>query len=135
MSGVQPKTEPAHRLERKSGELGPDLSDEEVQRPGPADHRGAPNLEHELLAADRLTLTGGQRGEELELGPGESLRGSRQCDFPALAVDGDGSRNDRAGWGRGVARNTAYASHDGFNARQQHRFSDRFDQIVVGARA
>ena len=78
MSGVQPKTEPAHSLERKSDELGPDLSDEEVQRPGSADHRGAPNLEHELLAANRLTLTGGQGGEELELGPGESLRGSRR---------------------------------------------------------
>src|SRR5262245_43298803 len=54
-SGVQPKTEPAHRVERKPGELGPDLPDEEVQRPGPANHRGAPDLEHELFAADRLT--------------------------------------------------------------------------------
>ena len=33
MSGVQPKTEAAHRVERKPGELGPDLPDEEVQRP------------------------------------------------------------------------------------------------------
>jgi hypothetical protein len=33
MSGVQPETEPTHRLQWQSGEFGPDLSDEEVQRP------------------------------------------------------------------------------------------------------
>ena len=101
----------------------------------PADHRGAPHLEHELLAADRLTLPGGQGGEDLELGLGERLRSSLQRDFSALAIDGDGSRDHRAGRGSGVAADAAHASHDGLNPRQQHRFSDRLDQVVVGAGA
>src|SRR3982074_180263 len=71
MSGVQPKTEAAHRLKRQTDELGPQLSDEEVQRPGPADHCGSPHLEHQVLAADRLTLPGGQCGDDLELRLGE----------------------------------------------------------------
>src|SRR5262245_4141231 len=73
MSGVQPKTEPAHRVERKPCELGPDLPDEEVQRSGPANHRGAPDLEHELLAADRLTLPRDEGDENVVRGFGKWL--------------------------------------------------------------
>src|SRR6478752_678750 len=113
MSDVQPKTEPTHRLKRKSWELGPDLSDEEVQRAGPAHHRGAPNLEHQFLTADRLTLAGSERRQELELGSGERLRISVQGHFPAFAVDGHRARDDRPGGGSRVARDTAQASHDG----------------------
>src|SRR6476620_8938108 len=69
ISGVQPKTEAAHRLKRQPDELGPQLSDEEVQRPRAPDHRGAPDLQHELFAADRLTLTSGEGGQDLEFGP------------------------------------------------------------------
>jgi hypothetical protein len=98
-----------------------------------ADHRGAPHLQHEFFAADRLTLTGGQGGQDLILGPGERLRGSRQGDFAAFAVDGDRSGNHRTRRRSSIARDAADASHDGVNARQQHRFTDGFDQVVIGA--
>src|SRR5882724_7714432 len=55
ISGVQPKTEAAHRLKRQPDELGPQLSDEEVQRPGAANHCCSPHLEHQVLTAHRLT--------------------------------------------------------------------------------
>ena len=92
ISGVQPKTESAHRLQRQTGELGPQLSDEEVQGAGPADHRGAPHLEHQLFSADRFALARGQRGQDLELGLGQRLRVSVQRDLMAFAVDGDRTR-------------------------------------------
>src|SRR5262245_115593 len=87
MSGVQPEAESAHRLQWKTDELRPDLPDEEVQRSGPADDRRAPHFEHQLLAADRLALAGGQCGKKLELGSGERLRLSLQGYFSALPVD------------------------------------------------
>src|ERR1700754_4955150 len=135
MSGVQPKPEPAHRVERKPGELGPDLPDEEVQRSGPANHRGAPDLEHELLAADRLTLSDAEGGENLELGLGQRLQGPGQHHFAALVVDGDGTGDHWTGREGGFAPDAAHASHDGFNPRQQHGFPDRLYQIVVSTGA
>src|SRR4051794_34912096 len=74
MSGVQPETETAHRLQRKAGELGPYLADEEVQRPRTAHHRSSPHLEHQFLTADRLALATSQQREELKFGLRERLR-------------------------------------------------------------
>src|SRR5215207_5911277 len=102
-SGVQPETESAHRLQRKPGELRPDLSDEEVQRPRPANYRGSPNLEHQLLTADRLPLARGQHRQERKFRLGKRAWGALHGDFPAIAVDGDRPCNHRCSVRRGVA--------------------------------
>lgn len=82
-------------------------------------------------SADRLALPSGQGREDLKLGLGELLRYSLQRDLPAVAVDGDGTRDHRGSRPDGIAAGSADPPHDGLNTSQQHRLTDRLDQVVV----